>query len=103
MTDITWLRPLIIAFAMATINTLLGYVRNTPLEEFRLSKFLGTLLIGIIIGCLTTGLGWTYATAEEWLASSGLTVWLYWIAKLIVVRLELPEKLSDLLKLLSKS
>ena len=94
MTDITWLTPIFIAFAMAVVNTLLGFYKQTPPEDFNLIKFVGTLIIGLFIGYLTAVCGWDYSTAEEWIASSGLTVWFYWIAKVIVVKLELPEKLA---------
>lgn len=95
MNDITWLTPIIIAFSMAVINTLLGYFKNTPPEDFDLVKFLGTLLIGLTIGFLTVAFGWTYESAEEWLASSNLTIWLYWIAKIIVAKSGLSKQLPE--------
>lgn len=80
--------PVIISFVMAVINTLLGYFKTTDPEDFSLEKFIGTLLIGILVGLMTAGLGWTYQSAMEWLASSNLIVWIYWIAKIIANKLQ---------------
>jgi len=79
--------PVIISFLMAVINTLLGYFKTTNPENFDLGKFLGTILIGVFVGFLTTGLGWTYESAMDWLASSNLIIWIYWLAKIIAKKL----------------
>lgn len=75
------------AILMAVVTSLLGYFRNTPPESFNAGKFFATIIIGAIVGFLTGALGWTYETATEWLASSGLVVWIYWLAEIIVKRL----------------
>jgi len=80
--------PVIISFLMAVINTLLGYFKTTGPEDFSLEKFIGTLLIGILVGFMTAGLGWAYESVMEWLASSNLIVWIYWIAKIIANKLQ---------------
>ena len=79
--------PVIISFVMAVINTLLGYFKTTSPENFDLGKFIGTLLIGVSVGFLTAGLGWTYESAMEWLASSNLIIWIYWLAKITANKL----------------
>ena len=57
-----------IAILMGLVSSLLGYLRNTPPENFELDKFLATAIIGVMIGILTLGFGWDYKTAQEWLA-----------------------------------
>ena len=79
-------QPILIAFFTAFVNTMLGYFRNTPPEEFDVGKFVATLLIAISVGFITVYMGWTYEEATEWLAQAGLTIWLYWIAAIIVKR-----------------
>ena len=82
-----------VAFVIAFITVMLGYLRNTPPEEFEVVKFLGTLIFAILVGLITTLAGWNYATAEAWLGQAGLTIWAYWLAKVIAVKLKwAPEK-----------
>lgn len=87
MIELTLGAPVFISFIMAVVTSLLGYFKNTPPENFNPGKFLATILIGTVIGLLTGALGWTYETATEWLASSGLTVWIYWFANIVANRL----------------
>jgi len=79
---------------MGLVTSFLGYLRNTPPEKFELDKFLATAIIGVIIGILTIGFGWDYTTAEEWLANGAITLYIYWIAKIIAIRIgwiKLPQ------------
>ena len=77
-----------IALIMGLVTSLLGYLRETPPENFELAKFLYTALISLIIGVATIYGGWTYAQVQEWLANGCLTLYLYWVAKVIAKKLE---------------
>lgn len=70
----------------AMVTSMLGYLRETEPEEFELSKFAATCIIGLLIGLFTLELGWSYATAQEYLANSGLTIYIYWTCKIIAKR-----------------
>ena len=74
------LPPMVLA---ALVTSMLGYLRKTDPEEFELSKFAATCVIGLLIGLFTLKLGWSYATAQEYLANSGLTIYIYWLCKII--------------------
>lgn len=87
MLEITVGAPVFIAFLLAVVNTLLGYFKTTPPENFEPGKFLGTVFIGVIVGFMTTAFGWTYMEVTEWLAASNLIVWIYWFAKIVATRL----------------
>jgi len=76
-----------IALIMGLVTSLLGYLRETPPENFELAKFLYTALISLIIGVATIYGGWTYAQVQEWLANGCLTMYLYWVAKVIAKKL----------------
>jgi hypothetical protein len=39
------------------------------------------------MGTITILYGWTYTQAQTWFAQAGLTVWVYWIARIIVQKL----------------
>jgi len=45
-----------------------------------------TAIIGLLIDVLTVGFGWDYTTAQEWLANGAITLYIYWIAKIIAIR-----------------
>lgn len=75
------------SFVVAFITVMLGYLRNTPPEEFNITKFLGTLIFAILLGVVTSIAGWDYTTAEAWLGQAGITIWVYWTAKVIAVKL----------------
>lgn len=75
-----------VAVLIGIINAGLGYFRTTPPEDFDLVKLIVTMLISGLIGVLTVGLGWSYEEAQEWLANGTLTLWLYWLAKIIAMR-----------------
>jgi len=77
-----------IALIMGLVTSLLGYLRETPPEKFELAKLLYTALISLIIGVATIYGGWTYAQVQEWLANGCLTLYLYWVAKVIAKKLE---------------
>ena len=72
---------------IAFVTVLLGYLRNTPPEAFDITKFLGTFIFAILMGVVTSIAGWDYATAEAWLGQAGITIWVYWLAKVIAIRL----------------
>jgi len=60
----------------------------------QIDKFLATAIIGWIIGLLTIGFGWDHTTAEQWLANGAITLYIYWIAKIIAIRIgwiKLPQ------------
>ena len=83
-----------IAILIGLVTSLLGYLKQTPPEQFELDKFLATAIIGLLIGVLTVGFGWDYTTAQEWLANGAITLYVYWIAKIIAIRIgwiKLPQ------------
>ena len=83
-----------IAILMGLLTSLLGYLKQTPPESFELDKFLATAMISVIMGILTLGFGWDYTTAQEWLANGAITLYIYWIAKIIAIRIgwiKLPQ------------
>ena len=87
MIDIANTTPILASFFVSFITTLLGYFRTTDPESFNLGKFIATIIIGVCIGMVTSILGWDYATAQEWLAQAGLTIWIYWLAGIIAKKL----------------
>jgi len=83
-----------IAILMGLVTSVLGYLRETKSENFELDKFLTTATISVIMGILTLGFGWDYTTAQEWLANGAVTLYIYWIAKIIAIRvgwIKLPQ------------
>jgi len=67
---------------------------QTPPESFELDKFLATAIISVLIGILTLGFGWNYTVAEQWLANGTITLYIYWTAKIIAIRIgwiKLPQ------------
>ncbi len=83
-----------LAILMGLLTSLLGYLKQTPPEKFELDKFLATAMISVIMGILTLGFGWDYTTAQEWLANGAITLYIYWIAKIIAIRIgwiKLPQ------------
>jgi len=92
MIEITFGVPIFISVLIAVITSLLGYFRNTPPEAFNPGKFMATLIIGAIVGFMTSAFGWTYEETTQWLATSGLIVWVYWIAEIVAKRLPTSAK-----------
>ena len=45
-----------------------------------------TAIIGLLIGVLMVGFAWDYTTADEWLANGAVTLYIYWIAKIIAIK-----------------
>ena len=91
-TDMAKVLP--IAILMGLLTSLLGYLKQTPPEKFELDKFLATAMISVIMGILTLGFGWDYTTAQEWLANGAVTLYIYWIAKIIAIKagwIKLPQ------------
>lgn len=80
-TDFAKILPVTVLVCLTT--SMLGYLRKTPPEEFVLYKFMATTVIGLLIGVFTLELGWDYTTAQEYLANSGLTIYIYWLCKII--------------------
>ena len=83
-----------VAVLMAVATSILGYLRSTPPEKFELDKFLATIIISLIMGILTIGFGWDYTVAEQWLANGCITLWIYWAAKIIAIKvgwIKLPQ------------
>lgn len=76
-----------IAILVGLVTCIFGYLKSTPPEEFKLVEFIYTALISLIIGIATIYGGWTYAQISEWLANGCLSIWLYWIAKIIAKKL----------------
>jgi hypothetical protein len=76
-----------IAVLVGLITCIFGYLKSTPPEEFKLVEFIYTFLISLIIGIATIFGGWTYAEISQWLANGCLSIWLYWIAKIIAKKL----------------
>jgi len=76
-----------IAVIMGLVTCLIGYLKETPPEQFNLTQFLYTVLISLIVGIATIYGGWTYAQVEAWLANGCLTLYIYWIAKVIAKKL----------------
>jgi len=79
--DFAKILPVTVMVGLTT--SMLGYMRKTPPEEFELYKFLATCVIGLMIGVITLEVGWDYTTAQEYLANSGLTIYIYWLCKII--------------------
>ncbi|MFB0514486.1 MAG: hypothetical protein ACETVQ_02810 [Candidatus Bathyarchaeia archaeon] len=53
-----------------------------------------TAIIGLLVGVLMVGFGWDYTTAQEWLANGAITLYIYWITKIIAIRIgwiKLPQ------------
>jgi len=87
-------KTLPMAILMGLFTSILGYLKQTPPESFELDKFLATAIISLIMGVLTLGFGWDYTTAEQWLANGAITLYIYWIAKIIAIRvgwIKLPQ------------
>jgi len=87
-------RTMPIAILMGLLTSLLGFLKQTPPEKFELDKFLATAMISVLMGILTLGFGWDYAVAEQWLANGAVTLYIYWIAKIIAIRIgwiKLPQ------------
>ena len=83
-----------VAVLMAVATSILGYLRSTPPEKFELDKFLATVIISLIMGVLTIGFGWDYTVAEQWLANGCITLWIYWVGKIIAIKVgwvKLPQ------------
>jgi hypothetical protein len=54
-------------------------------------------IISLLMGILTLGLDWDYTTAQEWLANGAITLYIYWIAKIIAIKagwIKLPQPAS---------
>jgi hypothetical protein len=63
-----------------------GKPRSTP-QNFKLEEFISTALISLIIGIATIYGGWAYTDIAQWLGNGGLTVWVYWVAKITAKKL----------------
>jgi small basic protein len=77
-----------IAVLVGLVTCLIGYLKATPPEEFKLVNFIYTFLISLIAGIATIYGGWTYGEIEQWLGNGALTLYIYWIAKIIAKKLK---------------
>jgi hypothetical protein len=84
-----------VALLMGLVTCFLGYLKATPPEDFSLTAFIYTALISLIIGIATIYGGWTYAEIEQWLGNGALTLYLYWIAKIIAKKLGWATQISS--------
>jgi FtsH-binding integral membrane protein len=75
-------RSILSALVAGLVISLLGYFKSTDPKGFVAQKLITTLLISVCISLLMVALGWDFNTVEQWLASSALTIWIYWIAKI---------------------
>jgi len=66
---------------------LLGYMKQATPQNFKLAEFISTALISLIIGIATIYGGWAYTDIAQWLGNGGLTVWVYWAAKITAKKL----------------
>jgi hypothetical protein len=46
-----------------------------------------TAIISLLMCILTLGFGWDYTVAEQWLSNGAITLYIYWIAKIIAIRI----------------
>ena len=76
-----------VAVLVGLVTCFLGYLKATPPEDFSLTAFIYTALISLIIGIATIYGGWTYTEIEQWLGNGALTLYFYWIAKIIAKKL----------------
>jgi hypothetical protein len=76
-----------VAVLVGLVTSLLGYMSKTSPEAFKLDHFIYTAIISLVIGVATVAGGWNYVIMEQWLANGSLTIWLYWIAKIVAKRL----------------
>jgi len=79
----SFFRSILSALITGSVISLLGYFKSTDPKGFVPRKLIITLLVSICIGLVMVSLGWNYNTVEQWLASSTLTIWIYWLAKII--------------------
>jgi len=75
-------RSILSALVAGLVISLLGYFKSADPKGFVAQKLITTLLISVCISLLMVALGWDFNTVEQWLASSALTIWIYWIAKI---------------------
>lgn len=76
-----------VAVLVGLVTSLLGFMSKTSPEAFKLDHFIYTALISLVIGVATVAGGWNYVIFEQWLANGSLTIWLYWLAKIVAKRL----------------
>lgn len=76
-----------VAVLVGLVTSLLGFMSKTSPEAFKLDHFIYTALISLVIGVATVAGGWNYVIMEQWLANGSLTIWLYWLAKIVAKRL----------------
>lgn len=77
-----------IAVIMGLCTCVLGYLKQTTPTDFKIVNFVYTFLMSLIIGVATIYGGWTYLEITEWLANGCLTLWIYWLAKIIAKKLQ---------------
>jgi len=76
-----------VAIMVGLTTCLLGYMKQATPQNFKLEEFISTALISLIIGIATICGGWAYTDIAQWLGNGGLTVWVYWAAKITAKKL----------------
>jgi len=76
-----------VAIMVGLTTCLLGYMKQATPQNFKLEEFISTALISLIIGIATIYGGWAYTDIAQWLGNGGLTVWVYWAAKITAKKL----------------
>jgi len=76
-----------VAIMVGLTTCLLGYMKQATPQNFKLEEFISTALISLIIGIATIYGGWAYTDIAQWLGNGGLTVWIYWAAKITAKKL----------------
>lgn len=89
--DASW-KVILQAVLTGVCTSILGYLKHTKPENFSLLKLTVAIALGFCIGMLMVQFGWDYSTSEQWLASTGLSIWLYWVIKILLIRAGVIEK-----------
>jgi len=74
------------AFIIAFMHCMLGYIKQNPPQDFELVKFLTTLCLSMLVGWISVVTGWDYTQGLTWLANGNITIWMYWLIKIIAIK-----------------
>jgi MFS family permease len=77
-----------VAVLVGLLTSLLGWASKTTPEDFKLVNMVYTIIVSLIIGVGTVYGGWTYSMLDQWLGNGALTLWIYWMAKIIAKKLQ---------------
>jgi len=75
--------------ASGAVTALLGYAKNSTLEDFNPKKALQTIAVGAVVGGIAGYYGWTYTQAYEWAGSMGIITVTEYVKKAILRRIGL--------------